>query len=101
MVKSSFLTFRTDKDLLEGFLGLLRHDELEKAAEARLVFKIGVMERRKQLALEKYRKEEVTLEKAAEIADLSTFEFIDVLQKENVQYNLDASAVKDYLKRKK
>ena len=45
------------------------------------VFKIGIEEKRKELALESYKKGDVSLERGAKIAKLPLLDFIDLIDK--------------------
>lgn len=99
MVKANYITFRSDFSTLQQFRELLRFDVLQRAEEARLVFSLGIKNRRIQLALQKYRSKELTLEKAAEVADLSVYEMVELLQEKGIEYNLDKDSVKEYLQK--
>ena len=99
MVKEKYVTFRADSKTLQEFSELISLDALQKSEEARLVFNLGIKNRRLQLALEKYRNNKVSLEKAAEIAGLSVYEMIEVLQEKGIKYNLDEQSVREYLQK--
>lgn len=77
-----------------GELDLL--SELEgrsKADEIRLVLETGLEERRRIVALDKYRNQEVTLSRAAEMAALTIWEMAEAVHKANISYNLDVPAL--------
>ncbi|MBI2141315.1 UPF0175 family protein [Candidatus Woesearchaeota archaeon] len=48
---------------------------------------IGLKEKKLALALEKYRKREISVGKAAELADVSISKFMDALRERNVPFN--------------
>ena len=93
MEKSELITLRTTKkvaDLLEKLTSL---ENRKISDEARLVMEVGIKERLKQIALERYMKKEVTLEKAAEIAEISVWEMVELLENKKIPYNLDIGAI--------
>ena len=58
------------------------------------VFKIGIEEKRKELALESYKKGDVSLERGAKIAKLPLLDFIDLIEKENIFRKIDIDNIR-------
>ena len=58
------------------------------------VFKIGIEEKRKEVALELYKKGDVSLEKGAEIAKLPLLDFIDLIEKEKIFRKIDVDNIR-------
>jgi len=98
MEKSEILTLRTAPEVEKSLDKLVTLESRKKSDEARLVLEIGIRERLKEIATEKYRKGEITLEKAAEIAEIPVWEMVELLQGMKISYNLDTDAILDSLK---
>ena len=60
---------------------------LTKSAMLRDVLEIGIRQKMLQLALEKFQKEEVTAEKAAQLADIPLTRFLDILKENNIEFH--------------
>ena len=58
------------------------------------VFEIGLEEKRKEVALELYKKGDVSLEKGAEIAKLPLLDFIDLIEKEKIFRKIDVDNIR-------
>ena len=58
------------------------------------VFEIGIEEKRKEVALELYKKGDVSLEKGAEIAKLPLLDFIDLIEKEKIFRKIDVDNIR-------
>jgi len=93
MKKTQLLTLRTTESVERSIKKLTELEKRKPSDEARLIIEIGIKERLKQLAIEKYIKNEVTLEKAAEIAEISVWELLEILESKKIPYRLDVEAV--------
>ena len=71
-----------EKELLE----IIEQEKLDKATVVRNLLEIGIIEWRKQTALDFLREGKVTFAKAAEIAKLSLWEFADLVRQRNVSW---------------
>lgn len=71
-----------EKEILE----IIEQKKLDKATVVRNLLEMGIVEWRKQTALEFLREGRVTFAKAAEIAKLSLWEFADLVKKCNVEW---------------
>ncbi len=90
---SDFISFRSKKELrnLAEFLAKLESRKLSD--EYREIFRTGIAEKRKLIAVDKYHKEEVSIGKAAEIAGLSIWEMLELLKEQRVGLNLEAEDI--------
>ena len=71
-----------EKELLE----IIEQEKLDKATVVRNLLEMGIVEWRKQTALEFLREGKVTFAKAAEMAKLSLWEFADLVKQRNVEW---------------
>ena len=71
-----------EKELRE----IIEQEKLDKATVVRNLLEIGIVEWRKQTALDFLREGKVTFAKAAEIAKLSLWEFADLVRQRNVSW---------------
>lgn len=94
MKKTELITVRTTPDVSRKLKKLTEMESRTLTEEARLVLEIGSKERLVELALDKYRKGLITLEKASEIAEISVWEMAEILSREKIPYNLDMAALK-------
>lgn len=88
-----FVNFRADEKLKRDAEKLAELEEREKADEYREIFRLGVAEKKKKLALARYASGEVSFGKAAEMAGLSAWEFLEEMKKAGVHLNLTAEDV--------
>ena len=88
-----YIKIKPREEIMKHFSQLLAYERRNEEDEAGLIFQIGIRERLKEIALEKYRNKEITLEKAAEIADVSVWEMMELLEERDIPYNLDVDAV--------
>ena len=65
---------------------IIEQEKLDKATVVRNLLEIGIVEWRKQTALDFLREGKVTFAKAAEIAKLSLWEFADLVRQRNVNW---------------
>ena len=72
----------TEKQLLE----IIDQEKLDKATVVRNLLEMGIVEWRKQTALDFLREGKVTFAKAAEIAKLSLWEFADLVKQHKVEW---------------
>lgn len=71
-----------EKELLE----IIEQEKLDKATVVRNLLEMGIVEWRKQTALDFLREGKVTFAKAAEMAKLSLWEFADLVKQRNVEW---------------
>ena len=80
------LAVRVPAELEKEILEVIKQEKLDKATVVRNLLEIGIMEWRKQTALELLQKGKVTFAKAAEIAKLSLWEFADLVKQRNIEW---------------
>ncbi|MDI6859920.1 MAG: UPF0175 family protein [Methanocellales archaeon] len=97
MEKSEILALRTTPEVERSLDKLAALEARKKSDEIRFVLEIGIKERLREIAMEKYMKGEITLEKAAEIAEISVWEMVELLQEKKIAYNLDTDAILESL----
>lgn len=90
---SSVISLRTSPGIIDELELLSQLESRSKADEIRLVMETGLRERRRIVALEKYRNREVTLSRAAEMAGTTIWEMAEAVQEANIAYHLDVAAV--------
>ncbi len=98
MKKSELITLRTVPEDEKRLQKLAKLDERSKPDEIRFVLEKGIRERLKEIAIEKYTRGELTLSKAAELAEISIWEMLEIFKTKKISYNLDMEAVSEALK---
>jgi len=74
------------KEVEKEILEVVERERLGKATVVRTLLEMGIGEWRKQTALELLRDGKVTFAKAAEMAKLSPWEFVDLVKQHNVEW---------------
>jgi predicted HTH domain antitoxin len=80
------LAVRIPKELEKELLEIIEQEKMDKATVVRSLLEIGIVEWRKQTALEFLREGKVTFAKGAEMAKLSLWEFADLVKQRNVEW---------------
>jgi predicted HTH domain antitoxin len=80
------LAVRIPEEIEKEILEMVKREKLDKATAVRTLLEMGIMEWRKQTALDLLRNGKVTFAKAAEIAKLSLWEFADLVKQRNVEW---------------
>jgi len=93
MEQTGHISFRTVPEVINMLKKAVSFDKRTQASETRFIFELGLKERLKEIAIERYINNDATLEEAASIAEVSIYEMIDLLNKRKVPYNLDVKAV--------
>lgn len=93
MEQTEYISFRTVPEVIRKLKKAIFFDKRSQASEIRFIFEVGLRERLKEIAAEKYLNNEVTIEKAAVMADVSIYEMIELLKEKKIPYNLDIRAV--------
>lgn len=81
----------SDKNLIKDFEELAKYENLDRSALVKKVLIEGLNQERLNYALQKYITQEISLEKASEIAKISMHELIQLLTKLGIstQFSLD------------
>lgn len=88
-----FISFRADKGLKKQIDELAGLENNNKSTEYREVFLLGIEEKRKALAVKKYRKGEFSIGAAAKLAKTTSWEFLQILKERKTPINLTGEDV--------
>jgi predicted HTH domain antitoxin len=80
------LAVRIPAEIEKEILEIIERERLDKATVVRNLLEMGIVEWRKQTAVEFLREGKVTFAKAAEIAKLSLWEFADLVKQRSVEW---------------
>jgi len=80
------LAVRIPEEIEKEIQEVIEREGLDKATAVRTLLQLGIGEWRKQKALELLRDGKVTFAKAAEIAKLSLWEFVDLVKQRNIEW---------------
>ncbi len=80
------LAVRVPAELEKEIIEITQKEKLDKATVVRNLLEVGINEWRKQTALDFLQKGKVTFSKAAEIANLSLWEFSDLIKQRNIEW---------------
>jgi len=80
------LAVRIPEEIEKEIIQMVEREKLDKATAVRTLLEMGIVEWRKQTALELLRNGKVTFAKAAEMAKLSLWEFADLVKQRNVEW---------------
>ncbi len=95
MEQTEHISFRTVPEVIKKLKKAVSFDKRSQSNEVRFIFEGGLNERLKNIAIEKYINNEVTLEEAAAIAEIGIYEMVEILVERKIPYNLDVRAVLD------
>ncbi|RCV65047.1 putative antitoxin, contains HTH domain [Methanophagales archaeon] len=76
---------------------IAKEEKVRTADAIRAIFELGLKEWELRKALRLYREGKTTLWKAAEIAELTLHELIDIIDREGIPYDYDVDATLDYV----
>ncbi len=80
------LAVRIPSEVEKEISEIVAEEKIDKATVVRNLLEIGLAEWRKQTALDLLQKGKVTFAKAAEIAKLSLWEFVDLVKQRNIEW---------------
>ena len=80
------LAVRVPAELEKEITEITKKEKSDKATVVRNLLEIGINEWRKQTALDLLQKGKATFAKAAEIANLSLWEFSDLIKQHNIEW---------------
>ena len=86
---------RIEDTKLAEIRAISKQENRKNSEVLREALDLGLREKKLAIALEKYRRREISTGKAAEMAGISLSRFLDVLREKNVPFNY---AVKDLMK---
>jgi predicted HTH domain antitoxin len=80
------LAVRITEEIEKEILEVAEREKLDKATVVRTLLEMGIVEWRKQTALDLLRDGKVTFAKAAEMAKLSLWELADLVKQRNIEW---------------
>lgn len=86
----STIAVRIEKKKLLDLKAVSKEENKKNSEVLREVLDLGLKEKKITLAIDKYRKREISIGKAAEIADVSISRLMDILRERNVPFNYGA-----------
>lgn len=89
------IAVRIEKKKLAEIKAISKEENRKNSEILREALDIGLKEKKLNMALEKYKRREISTGKAAEIADVSLSRFLDILREKKVPFNY---TVKDLMK---
>ena len=98
MTELKSITARIDIGSVEYLNKISKIFHVDKSTAFRLIIKKGIEEDRKEKAIELYMKGKVSIEKAANFADMYIGEFYEYMKGKGIESNLTMEDMKDSLK---
>ena len=92
---SDQMNVRLDKKTLSEFEELAKEEHLDRAALVKKILLEGLHRERVNYAIQKYILKEISIERAAQIAKLSMYEFLAVLQELGISNNVSLETLKE------
>ena len=80
------LAVRVPEEIEREILEVVEREKLDKATVVRTLLEMGIAEWRKNTALMMLQEGKVTFAKAAEMAKLSLWEFVDLVKQRNIEW---------------
>ncbi len=93
-MKTELVSVRLRKEELDAINEIAREEKTDKTTAVRRTLALGTKQYLLEKALSNYIKGKISVGKAAEQANVSLWEMMDLLKERNIQSNLDSS---DYL----
>jgi len=90
-------TIRLDKNLLKSLNELARREYTARTKVVSELIEIGLKEKLLVLALEKYKKEKITAWKAASEANVTLWEFLEILKARGIPFKTSEDELREML----
>jgi predicted HTH domain antitoxin len=94
------LAARVSKEISDLIAEISAEEKLDRSSVVRRLLDIGVREWRIQNALGRYGQGSITLPRAAELAGVSIYEMISILEERKIPYRYDLSDLEEYVKKR-
>lgn len=91
---------RVSKEMSDLISEISTEEKVDRSTVVRRLLDMGVKDWRIQTALERYGQGSITLLKAAEVAGVSIYEMIGILEERRIPYRYDISDLEEYVKRR-
>lgn len=85
-VSYPMVSFRPTKKMQKEFEEMAQEEDIDRSEAARTVFEAGLSEWKKTRALRLFEKGKISILKAAELADLSIYEFLELLSQRKIAF---------------
>ncbi len=92
------ISIRVPKEIIEDSVELAGYEYTEKSIILRDALRIGLDELKKRIAIKLYAKERVTISEAADIADVSVGEMIEILAQQGIKAHIKSEDISESLK---
>ena len=89
------ISVRLDKEDVREIEELSKLEKKSKSHVLRNVLELGLKDKKLELALEKFRKKEASIGKAARIAEVPLSQFMDVLVEKNIDFHYGIKELKE------
>lgn len=89
------ISVRLPKEDMHQIEEISKQENVTKSAALREVLRKGIKEKRLELALDMYRKGEITASKGAEIAGIPLTKFLDILFERKINFNFDIDDLRE------
>ena len=96
---SELISTRIDRKTSQEIIKLAKEKNVGKTIILREAINKGLADLKLDFALELYKKGKVTLWKASGIAQLSLWEFIDIIKREKIPFNYSLEDAKEDIKK--
>lgn len=83
------VTARLPKSVVEEIEKLAKIDQTDRSTEIRLLLEIGLFEKKKKLAVERYKNGKTTIPEAARELNVTIWEMIEIFKDEKVEAQYD------------
>jgi predicted HTH domain antitoxin len=94
------LAARVSKEISDLIAEISAEEKLDRSSVVRRLLDIGVREWRIKNALGRYGQGSITLPRAAELAGVSIYEMIAILEERKIPYRYDLSDLEEYVKKR-
>jgi len=91
---------RVSKEMSDLITEISTEEKVDRSTVVRRLLDMGVRDWRIQSALDRYGQGSITLLKAAEVAGVSIYEMIGILEERRIPYRYDISDLEEYVKRR-
>lgn len=91
---------RVSKEMSDLITEISTEEKVDRSTVVRRLLDMGVRDWRIQTALDRYGQGSITLLKAAEVAGVSIYEMIGILEERRIPYRYDISDLEEYVKRR-
>jgi len=92
--ENKHLTGRVSKSQIDKLERISKEEKIDRSSVLRKVLDIGLDEYDRRKAVEEYRRDKLSVGKAAELAGISIAEFYKILENEDIPIRIDVKGIK-------